>query len=464
MLKGKLKVIEIKNIDFGKRARINYKDIHALAQNIETNGLIHPIAICHHPEIKKDNTFLLLAGGRRLRAHQLLDTESIECKVFDGELTPLQIKTIELMENMHREDLEYVEKVKLQQEIYNFHVQIYGKKTSTLPNAPGVSVRNVADMLGVSNTKLCEDLNLAKAIDNLPEVDWKKLKNRSDAIKTKKSIEKTIVNQALSEQVEKEIGNSNDVVKQKLISYYIIGDFFEKVQELPANSFGFCEIDPPYSINIAKQKRKDYFNPYIYGPGGYNGIPAEEYPNFMRNTFRECYRVMQSNSFLVCWFGPDPWFQQIYEWLIEAGFNTRRLVGHWIKGEDKEGDSMIEQTAGQTNNPSTHLANASENFYYAWKGKPELNRPGMTNVFGHKPVPPTRKIHPTERPQALIDDILTTFCAPGTRVLVPFAGSGKTLISAFLNKMIPLGFDLTDIYREGYIIKINELFLNEEKA
>jgi len=57
----------------------------------------------------------------------------------------------------------------------------------------------------------------------------------------------------------------------------------------------------------------------------------------------------------------------------------------------------------------------------------------------------------------MIRDILTTFTGPNSRVLVPFAGSGNTGIAAAKELMIPIMFDLEQSYKDGYIIKVEEL-------
>ncbi|KKK81026.1 hypothetical protein LCGC14_2817590, partial [marine sediment metagenome] len=220
---------------------------------------------------------------------------------------------------------------------------------------------------------------------------------------------------------------------------------FENIKDIPSGHFNLVEIDPPYAIDLKRQKKKVYKN-YTYGEGGYNEISIEAYPDFMKDTFKECYRVMAPNSWLICWFGPEPWFEPMYQWIIEAGFITRRLVGEWVK------------PSGQTNQPSLYLANASEYFFYARKGSPTLARPGMTNIFPYSPVHSTSKIHPTERPLDLMQDILTTFAIEGSQVLVPYAGSGNTLIASAMSKMIPMGFDLTMQFKESYILRVQDVF------
>ena len=176
----------------------------------------------------------------------------------------------------------------------------------------------------------------------------------------------------------------------------------------------------------------------------------------MTAVYRECYRVLKPNSWLINWFGPDPWFNPIHLWLTETGFKNKRMPALWVKGEENDAH-VVERTSGQCMQPERDLAKTFEFFFYARKGVPLLAKPGSTNVFGYKPIPPQNKVHPTERPIEMMADILTTFAQPNANVLVPFAGSGNTLIAAAQNQMIPIGFDLTEEYYESYIIKVHKL-------
>jgi DNA modification methylase len=160
---------------------------------------------------------------------------------------------------------------------------------------------------------------------------------------------------------------------------------------------------------------------------------------------------------MICWFGPDPWFTVVRALAEKAGWKTTGLVGIWTKGKEDE-SGISEANAGQTHMPTKRLANAYEMFYYMWKGDPSLTKAGRSNVFAYAPVTGSKKIHPTERPLELMADVLQTFGKPGDNILVPFAGSGNTLLSAMLCDMKPLGFDLSEGYRDGYLIRVNEIF------
>jgi hypothetical protein len=42
--------------------------------------------------------------------------------------------------------------------------------------------------------------------------------------------------------------------------------------------------------------------------------------------------------------------------------------------------------------------------------------------------------------------------------MVPFLGSGKTIIAAHENQMEAFGFELTQSYKDSYIIQVNEKY------
>ena len=154
---------------------------------------------------------------------------------------------------------------------------------------------------------------------------------------------------------------------------------------------------------------------------------------------------MAEHSWLICWFAPEPWFEVIYKELISAGFDTTRMCGIWVK------------PTGQSKRPEIRLANSYEMFFYAWKGKPALNKAGSTNVFKISPVPPQEKTHPTERPVELMQTIYDVFAFPGSRVLIPFLGSGNGLIAAHNLGMSAVGFELSKSYRDSFLVKISKM-------
>jgi site-specific DNA-methyltransferase (adenine-specific) len=435
------KAVPLTEIDLGERARKDYRDLEAISESIKSKGLIHPIALSRHPHPERGIPYLLVAGGRRFRAHQSLGADTVLSRIYDHVLTDLEYRSIELEENIQREDLDWKEKAFLEREIHRLQVQIHGEKVARSADAPGHSMSDTAALLGVSKAKVSQDISLADAIEQFPDAPWEKCKSASDAQKLKSRMEKTIVNDHLAIQAQKTMGNADQRI-QRMFDSYIVRDFFDGVAELPKEYFDFVELDPPYGIDLQTAKAKKGLG--ADGLMDYNEVDAKEYPKFLAKVIKECYRVMKPNSYMVFWFGPDPWFELIASLLEGAGFRVPRIPGIWIK------------PSGQTNSPTTRLASAYEMFFYAAKGSPTIAKPGTRNVFQFDPVSPDKKRHPTQRPEPMIQSVLETFAPPNSKVLVPFAGSGATLLAAMRSNMIPIGFDLSKAYRDKYILHIKE--------
>lgn len=448
-----IKIIDVKmdDIEVGERFRKEMGDIEALAMSISKDGLIQPIAIAKNNE-GAERPYKLIAGGRRYRALEFINSrdniDKISCRFYNKEIPELELRLLEFAENLYRKDLGWQEDCDIKERILNLQQRIHGVKISTAKNAPGFSLTDMVKMTGRSKGSLSDDISLARMMKDTPEVNWSQFKTKDDARKALKTAKKKIVQTADAKRARASLG-AGESRKKKIIDSYHVVDFFEGVRKIGDATMDIVELDPPYAIDLEKQKKD-------YNYTGYNEIKIEKYPEFMKRVFSECYRVLKPNSWLICWFGPDPWFENIHQWVEKAGFKNKRIPCIWAKGvEDQEG--IVESASGQVMRPDRDLAKGYEMFFYCRKGVPILGKPGSSNVFGFKPVPASLKVHPTERPIELISEILTTFAQPNSNVLVPFAGSGNTLISAVLNNMIPIGFDLTEEYYESYIIKCHKM-------
>ncbi|MDR0666650.1 MAG: ParB/RepB/Spo0J family partition protein [Campylobacteraceae bacterium] len=92
--------------------RLVFKEdaLRDLAASIKKHGLLQPILV-----IKKDDSFMLLAGERRLRASQMAGFDTIKAIVADYESEKL--RELALIENIQREDLNPIELGRAYQEL-----------------------------------------------------------------------------------------------------------------------------------------------------------------------------------------------------------------------------------------------------------------------------------------------------------------------------------------------------------
>jgi DNA modification methylase len=280
---------------------------------------------------------------------------------------------------------------------------------------------------------------MAEMLKAAPEL-FADCKTKKDAEKRVRKVGEELI---LDELVSRIKAGPADRQRQLLMDSFILKDFFEGVKSIPDGSIDLVEVDPPYAIDL--QEYKKHYDAYLASGDIYNEVPVNDYPSFIQRLLKELHRVMAANSWLIMWFGQDPWFEPVYQWITQAGFSCSRMFGAWIK------------PTGQSMRPELYLANSIECFFYARKGEPTIAKPGRVNSFVYSPVVAEKKVHPTERPGELIREILLTFGRPSMRVLVPCCGSGITLLEAHKLGMQPVGFELSKRYRDSFLVKAHQL-------
>lgn len=434
--------IPLDQIYVGKRFRADFGDIDQLCYSIRKNGLITPIAVgitsSLSDELREDSSlqYTLLAGGRRLRAMQKLGWTMVPCRIYDQALTELELRSIELAENFDRKEMTYAEEVSLMKEIDDLQRQIHGPKVARAADAPGWSHSDTARLLSKSPGSVTKDLQLAEAILAHPELGLDKCKNKHEAHKLLKTVGKKIITEFKSNAFKASNINTDSTFK-KLFSAYIVADCMEVIAKLPSSTIDLIEIDPPYAIDLPSLKRDNNCE-------GYNEVPPELYLELMPALFKQCYRVMRSDSWLLCWFGPDPWFPYIVQWIRDAGFSMAAIPGIWAKDR------------GQTMQPETYLASSYEMFFYARKGQPKIQKPGHSNIFSYSGMPASKKHHPTQRPFELMLDLYTTFCQPNSQGFIPFLGSGVGLLAGHAAEINMIGTDLSKSFLDGYTLMLKD--------
>lgn len=438
---GLVAMVRVEDIEIGERAREEMGDLAGLEDSMKQLGMAQPICV---RENDGEKPYLLLGGARRLGILIKNNNEEVPVRIYPYDISPLEEKSIELAENFFRKDFEYWEYDNLVAEIDSMQREIHGSKISTAKDAEGWTMQNTAEMMGISKPQVSQAVKRAEAREAFPEL-FTGCKTASDASKVLSKVNEAIVREAIAKKIEAQQANGkvNSISKG-----FIVGDFFEGVKKIPDSSIHLVEIDPPYGIDLTDMKRKDGISKYDLE--SYNEVPRDIFMDGhperswkgLNTVFSECYRVMTDHSWLICWFAPEPWFGKVYNALLNAGFSTTRMVGIWTKG-----------TPGKSMNPSTRLANCYEMFFWAWKGQPALASPGHGNEFRHSPVPPQRKTHPTERPTELMTELYQTFAWTGSRILIPFLGSGNGLFAAKDLGMEALGFELSKTYRDSFLVK-----------
>lgn len=435
---GHLENVEIDKIIIEDRERTEFGDLEDLADSIKAKGVIQPVIL--------DNHYRLIAGERRIRASIMVGKVKIPALV-GASLNSVDRKELELLENFGRKDFTWQEEVRALTKLHEYYV---ARETEW-------SIRKTAVRLGKSKSQASDQIILATYLEEIPEL--RECKYANDAWKAVDKLKEAAVLIEMQKRRDVSHGDTQDLISRAAAflsetkteraeeykstvvnrrSNYIVRDVFEAMTEMHDAILGpgsIVECDPPYGIDLPDIKKMGETDDY-------GEIPQDMYPAFLERLCSELYRIQGDQSTLIFWYAHQ-WYAKVCEALADAGYLFSRVPAVWMKLG----------SGGQSMQPKHLLASVYEPFILARKGKGvPLGKAGSSNVFMANPVTPKKKIHPTERPVALIKDILQTCCiiAPGINCMVPFAGSGNTLVVCEELGINSYGFDITDIYKLRY--------------
>lgn len=114
------------------RQSFDEEALQGLAESIAQHGLLQPVAVARDPE--REEGYIIVAGERRYRAHQLLGRDTIPAVMTSGNLDE-----ISLIENVQREDLNPLEEAEALKKMMERHGytqselgKVIGKKQNTV--------------------------------------------------------------------------------------------------------------------------------------------------------------------------------------------------------------------------------------------------------------------------------------------------------------------------------------------
>ncbi|MGN1101247.1 MAG: ParB/RepB/Spo0J family partition protein [Huintestinicola sp.] len=115
-------------------------DIFGLAESIKENGILQPLTVR-----KQDDTYILIAGERRLRASKLAGLSTVPCIVID--MTERNSALMALLENIQRKDLSFFDEAEAIEQLLDFY---------------GMTQEDAAARLGKSQSSIANKLRLLK--------------------------------------------------------------------------------------------------------------------------------------------------------------------------------------------------------------------------------------------------------------------------------------------------------------
>lgn len=414
-MKIKLDKINVKD----GRFRSEFGEIEELAESIEKYGLIHP------PVIDEDNN--IIAGERRVRACKYLELEEIEVRLMD-DLTELERREIELEENIQRKQFSWQEEVRAKKEIDQIKREIHGSKVKG-HETDGWGVTDTAKELDQSVGTVSQDIKLANAMDEYPEIAEEKNKHR--AMKKLKKLEEEKTYQEMLELMEdKELSDRFELHNQ---------DCIEWLKERESNSVDLIIMDPPWGIDMdtASQTAKKSGIEYV--------DDIDEILFIVDKAIEEAYRVLKDDAHLYCFFGIRH-YQLFKDLIIENGFQVDEVPLVWTKGQ-------AGAPAKYRTYPSSY-----ETIFFCYKGKRDLNS-GDNNHFNYKRPKNDDRVHSAQKPISLIRNFIENSSEPGDVVVDPFMGSGSTVAAAVLSDRQGIGIEMN----ETCYVKASEFIKEQTK-
>lgn len=158
----------IKPNPYQPRKEFNQKSLEELSQSIRSYGVLQPISV----RAIKEDSYELIAGERRLRATELAELDSIPAIIV--EYRDKESAFLALMENLQREDLNFIEEA----EAYNNLIIDHDFTQHEIAQKMGKSQSTIANKLRL--LKLPEDIRKTLLKYNLTERHGRALLKLSD--------------------------------------------------------------------------------------------------------------------------------------------------------------------------------------------------------------------------------------------------------------------------------------------
>ncbi len=236
----------------------------------------------------------------------------------------------------------------------------------------------------------------------------------------------------------------------------LVGDCLELLKQLPDQSMDLVFADPPYNLQLQRDlSRPDHSAVDAVRNDWDQFENFAAYDAFSRAWLQECRRVLKPNGGL---------------WLIGTYHNIFRLgtalqdLGFWMLN-----DIIWRKSNPMPNFKGTRFTNAHETLIWCSKAKdarPTFNYEAMKALnddlqmrsdwilplcTGHERLkgPDGKKLHPTQKPEALLYRVISATTKPGDRILDPFMGSGTTgAVARLLNRHF-VGIDQDQTYAKA---------------
>ena len=395
------------------------------AKHLELKDSIRKHGLYHAPGLRDAKDPTLVYGERRLRAlRELIEEGTIirynkrEFKdtipyVAVGNLDDLQLREIELSENIDRLDLTWQEKARTVADLETLR-NTQRERVAAVTDSPTreITLEELAAETNRSTFSVSKDLTIAKHLDD-PDVAKAKSLREAEKIITRKAKAAHAATRSLTFDPSRS--------QHTLLE----GDCREQIKTLPDGTFEAVITDPPYGINMHKDQSWD---------GTWHEYDdSEAYClNLITALLPEWERVTrpQAHLYIFCDFTK---FETIRALVAEqSSFEPMPYPFIWNKG------NVASYPRAE------HWPRKSyECILYAIRGDKPHNKLDLAVID----IPQLQHHdHPAGKPHELYAHLIERSCLAGDRVLDCFAGQGTIFEAAKSANVIATGIEMSEQY------------------
>lgn len=221
---------------------------------------------------------------------------------------------------------------------------------------------------------------------------------------------------------------------------------FDFLKKIKSGSVDLVLIDPPYEVSRdtnfqsgeLKGNDTDRFRVSMdFGDWdkGFTGLDV---------VIKECYRVLKKGGTLICFY--DLWkITTLKDYFDSAKFKQIRFI-EWVKTNPVP-----------LNSKSNYLSNAREIAVVGVKGgSPTFHSEYDKGIYEYPICHDKGRFHPTQKPLALIEDLIEKHSNIDDTVLDCFSGSGTTAVAAYNKNRNFIGCELSPEYFKKSVKRLND--------
>ena len=331
--------------------------------------------------------------------------------IYKDTVDPTLMRELEVEENVQRKAFTPAEEVLAIDELHRIKQSIYGESTSGKEG--GWSLDKTAETVGKSRGSVIEDLKLAEALKNFPELGV--CKTKSDIKRAVSAIETTMTHAKAASEFDKTVETS------KLPVSFEFADALEHMTKIPDNSIDLLLTDPPYGMDVFKN-----LDSFVSKNLGHGGIKYDDEADQALLLYQalayESFRFSHDNAHAYVFCCPEH-FSKIQSYFNDAGWKAHFRPIIWVK-----------RVSGQNNAPYHWPSSCYEMILYARKMDSRLVKGGLPDWLQIDPIMDGSKVHQAQKPVELLRSLISRSVYPNSTIYDPFAGSASTLIAGLQEK------------------------------